>query len=71
MQDDQEKLSLLYELCVKMIFDMLVYAFHSEAIMPVSEVFQKVLLLSDNSIVKFADYILTDNGNEFVRVLMK
>lgn len=50
---------------------MLVYAFHSEAILPVSEVFQKILLLSDNSIVKFADYILTDNGNEFVRVLMK
>jgi hypothetical protein len=54
-----------------MIFDMLVYAFHNESIVAVAEVFQKILLLSDDSIVKFSDYILTDSGNEFIRILMK
>jgi len=70
-QDDQEKLSLLYDLSVKMIFDMLVYSFHNESIIPVTKIFTQLLLLSKDAIYKFSDYILQDNGAEFIRILMK
>lgn len=39
--------------------------------MEVSEVFRKILLLSDEAIFKFADYILEDSSSEFIRILMK
>lgn len=50
---------------------MLVYAFHNESIMEVSQVFQKILCLSEQAIKDFSDYILTDSSSEFIRILMK
>ena len=70
-QDDQEKLSLLYDLSVKMIFDMLVYSFHNESLITVTEVFTQLLLLSKDAIYKFSDYILENNAAEFIRILFK
>lgn len=50
---------------------MLVYAFSNQSITEVSGVFKKVLLLSDEAIVKFSDFILQDNASEFIRILFK
>lgn len=71
LQDNPEKLSILYELTLKMTFDMLVYAFNNTSIIDVAEVLKKVLLLSDDALVKFSDYILIDNSSEFIRILLK
>jgi hypothetical protein len=54
-----------------MIFDVLVYAFHNETIGDISDILKKVLMLSDEAIIKFSDYILTDSSNEFIRILFK
>ena len=54
-----------------MIYNMLVYAFNNESISEVSDVLKKVLLLSDHAIVEFSDFMLQDNGSEFVRILFK
>lgn len=54
-----------------MIFDVLVYAFHNQTIGDISDILKKVLMLSDDAIFKFSDYILTDSSNEFTRILFK
>lgn len=54
-----------------MIFDMLVYAFHNDSIISVTEVFVQVLQLSDTAIERFSDFIMEDNSSEFIRILFK
>ena len=56
---------------MKMIYNMLVYAFNNESIGDVSDVLKKVILLSDHAITEFSDFILVDNASEFVRILFK
>lgn len=70
-QGNQAKLKMLYDLSCKMIFDMLVYAFNNDSIQEVSNVMKKVLLLSEDALLHFSDYILQDNSSEFIRILMK
>jgi hypothetical protein len=54
-----------------MIFDMLVYAYNNESLGDVADIFKKILMLSETGLIRFADYILNDDSNEFIRILLK